>query len=63
MKANDEIYTLAIFSKEWVPSAHRKAAWVSLQPFGCFREEKNFSIVLGNTDSCHPTHSPSTILY
>ena len=35
----------------------------TLQPSGCFREEKNFSNVLGNTDSCNPTHSPSTIIY
>jgi len=62
MKANDEIYTMAVFSNERVPSAHMMAAWVSLQPSGCFREEKNFSIVLANTDSCHPTHSLSTIL-
>ena len=34
----------------------------ALQPPGCFKE-KNFSIVLGNLDSCHPTHSPSTTVY
>jgi len=28
MKPNNEIYALAIFSKERVPSAHRMAAWV-----------------------------------
>lgn len=28
MNANDKIYTLATFSKERVPSAHRMAAWV-----------------------------------